>query len=98
MNEPRHEPATCDQPAETCKRCDGYNIGYTVGKEKAHQEFIYRLGETHLVSCGCDGCNALRAVIDALVGRQTLWRAPTTSSEVPADHIDVQVAGGAGPP
>ena len=79
MTEPRHEPATCDQPAETCKHCDGFNIGYTVGKEKARQEIIYRLGETHLVSCGCDPCNVLRAVIDALVGRQVFCRGPNSA-------------------
>ena len=97
MAEPRHEPATCDQPAETCKRCDGFNIGYAVGKEKARQEIIFRLGEVHLNSCGCDRCTVLRAVIDAFVGRQTLWRAPTISSEAPADNIEVPSSAGDGP-
>ena len=97
MTEPRHEPATCDQPAETCEHCDGYNIGYTVGKEKARREIIYRLGEAHLNSCGCDLCNVLRAVIDAFIGRQTLWRAPSVSSEAPEDNIDFPPAAGNGP-
>ena len=98
MTEPRHEPVTCDQPSETCERCDGYNIGYAVGKEKAREEIIFRLGEVHLNSCGCDQCNVLGAVIDALIGRQTLWRAPTISSKAPADNIDVQAAAGDGSP
>ena len=97
MTGSRHEPATCGQPAETCERCDGYSIGYTVGKEKARQEILYRLGETHLNSCGCDPCNVLRAAVEAFVRHQPLWRARSRSSETLEDNSDFPPSAGNGP-
>ena len=77
MTEPRHEPATCDQPSGVCECCDGYNIGYSAGKDKARQEIMWRLDDVHLVGCACAPCDIVRAVLQtSFDARPSLWEYP----------------------